>query len=287
MTVLEVIRKSAEFLTRHGVESARLQIELMLSHVLSMPRLNLYLQFERILNEGEVTKLREMVQRRSKREPLQQILGTTSFCGVEIAVSPAVLIPRPETELLAERAWTWLCALSPDGKAALQALDLCTGSGCLAIAIALNCPAARVFATDLSNEALEVARGNASKQSCGDRVVFSQGDLFAALPGDMRFDLIVANPPYVPTATISGLDPEVRDFDPRMALDGGEDGLMFYRRLAAEAGRWLAPGRCMMLEFGEDQSLEIRRILESENWIVTAVESDYNQRERFLVASYR
>lgn len=284
MTVLEVIKKSSEFLTRHGVESPRLQIELMLSHLLAMPRLNLYLQFERVLGEAELGRLREMVQRRGRREPLQQILGSTSFCGIEIGVSRAVLIPRPETEILAERAWRWLNIRSESKGAAAVCLDLCTGSGCLALAVAGHCQAAEIHASDISPEALVVARSNVTRLGFPDRVQFHEGDLFSALPEGRKFDLIISNPPYIPKAVIGSLEPEVRDYDPRLALDGGDDGLDFYRRIAREGAGWLESEGVLMLEIGDGQGAEVKNILEEEKWIVTAIVPDYSQRERIVEA---
>jgi len=158
VTVLEVIQRSSEFLARKGVESPRLQIELMLAHLLQMPRLKLYLDFGRKLADGELETLRGLVQRRAAREPLQHILGSTSFCGLEMSVTPDVLVPRPETELLAERAWKFLRERSNSTPTPLRVLDFGTGSGCLAIAIALHAPQAQVHALDISDAALRVAR---------------------------------------------------------------------------------------------------------------------------------
>ena len=280
MTVLEVIQRSAEFLAPKGVESARRNIEEMLAQVLHMPRLQLYLNFERKLTDAQTDTLRAMVKRRAQREPLQHILGTASFCGLEIAVSRAALVPRPETELLAERAWTWLSTL--DSRPS-TALDFGTGTGCLAIALAVKAPNATVHALDLSPEALALARQNAETHKLTERIQLHAGDGFGALPAGMRFDLIVSNPPYIPSAEIATLQPEVRDFDPRAALDGGPDGLDFYRRLAAEAGAWLKPGGKVMLEFGDGQADALRGIFCEPAWAVEAVEEDYSHRPRILV----
>lgn len=280
MTVLEGIQRSADFLAKKGVESPRLQVELLLAHVLKMPRMKLYLNFERPLNSEETDSLRQMIVRRGNREPLQHIVGSTSFCGLEIAVNRNVLVPRPETELLAERAWTFLATIN----APPTVLDLCTGSGCLAIAIAAHSPTAKIYATDISPAALECARDNATKNNCGNRIEFLESDAFAAIPVDLQFDVIVSNPPYIPSAEIETLDPEVRDFDPRLALDGGGDGLEFYRRLAADAGRFLKPDGRLMLEFGDGQADALREVFEKQKWIVEKVERDYTQRERMLIA---
>lgn len=323
MTVLEAIQKSAEFLAKKGVESPRLQTELLLAHLLKLPRMKLYLNFERVLAPAETDALRELVKRRGQREPLQHITGSTSFCGFEIAVNRHALIPRPETELLAESGWEFLLKLEqsphPAGDHPLPAgrgkgrgegrvaLDFGTGTGCIAIALAMKCPSAKIVATDISPDALALARGNAGRHNVADRIEFLQGDGFAALYPEgrvprapnikdenggsqssplrkMEFDLISSNPPYIPSAEIATLQPEVRDFDPRAALDGGADGLDFYRKLAVESKSFLKPDGKIMLEFGDGQADAIRKIFEAEKWIVEAVREDYSHRARILIA---
>jgi release factor glutamine methyltransferase len=165
-----------------------------------------------------------------------------------------------------------------------SALDFGTGSGCIAIAMAVKCPAARVVALDVSAETLAVAKQNAERNSVVKRIEFRCGDGFAALRAGERFDLIVSNPPYIPSAEIESLQPEVRDFDPRVALDGGADGLDFYRMLAAQAGNFLKPDGRIMLEFGDGQADGIRQIFEAQKWIVEAVREDYTRRQRIIVA---
>lgn len=284
MTVLEVIQRSTEFLAKKGVDSPRLQTELLLAHLLRLPRMRLYLDFERPLTEGELAAFRELIRRRGKREPLQHITGSTSFCGLEFAVDSRVLIPRPETELLAERGWLFLQERAGPGGQPVGVLDFGTGSGCLAVVLAAKCPAAEVVALDISGAALDLARQNAAAHRVGERLRFLQGDGLAALPGDSRFDLVISNPPYIRSDEISSLQPEVRDFDPRLALDGGPGGLDFYSRLAAEGARHLKPGGKIMLEFGDDQAPSLREIFSRENWIVEAVVEDYTQRPRIFIA---
>jgi len=285
VTVLEVIQRSAEFLAKKGVDSPRLQAELLLAHLLRLPRMRLYLSFERGLTAAEVDAFRELVKRRGQREPLQHIIGSTSFCGLEIAVNRQVLIPRPETELLAERGWSFLNELASRANRAPAALDFGTGSGCLAIALASKCPTAGVCAVDISAEALELARQNAVRHGVAERIRFVAGDGFAALPAGARFDLIVSNPPYIPTDEIATLQPEVRDYDPRQALDGGADGLDCTRRLAVEAEPFLKPGGRLMLEFGDGQAELLRAVFQQQKWIVEATVEDYTHRPRFLVAA--
>ncbi len=281
MTVLESIQRSTDFLAKKGVDSPRLQVELLLAHVLKMPRMKLYLNFECNLTPEETDFLRAMVVRRGNREPLQHIVGSTSFCGYEIAVNKHVLVPRPETELLAEFAWKFLGTLGTEHP---TALDLCTGSGCLVIAIAAHSANGRFHATDLSREALNCARENAAKNNVAERVTFLEGDGLSPIPPSTTFDLIVSNPPYIPSEEIATLDPEVRDFDPRLALDGGADGLDFYRRIAAEAHRFLNAGGSLMVEFGDGQAASLRDLFVAQNWVVEKIERDYSQRERILIA---
>lgn len=281
MTVLETIQKSADFLAKRGVDSPRLHAELLLAHALKLPRMKLYLNFERQLSPQETDVMREFIKRRGQREPLQHIVGSTSFCGLEIAVNRNVLVPRPETELLAEEGWKFLSGLNSENK---TALDFGTGSGCLAIVLAVKCPSAEVFAVDVSVEALEVAKLNAASNKVTERIKFLQGDGFQALPDKSQFDLIVSNPPYISSVEIEALQQEVRDFDPRGALDGGADGLDFYRRLAVEAKPFLKTAGKLMVEFGDGQADDIRKIFEGEMWIVEAVREDYSRRQRILIA---
>ena len=281
MTVLEAIQKSADFLAKKGVESPRLQTELLLAYLLKMPRMNLYLNFERILTPVETDVLRELVKRRGRREPLQYITGSTSFCGLEMAVNRHALVPRPETELLAELGWQFLSTFNSQPS---TALDLGTGTGCIAITLAVKCPNAKITATDISADALALAKENAARNGVPERIVFLQGDGFAAFAADARFDLIISNPPYIPSAEIATLQPEVRDFDPCAALDGGVDGLDFYRRFSAQAKPFLKPDGKIMLEFGDGQAEAIRKIFEAEKWIVEAMKEDYSQRARILIA---
>jgi release factor glutamine methyltransferase len=281
VTVLEAIQKSADFLGKKNVESPRLQTELLLAHLLKMPRMKLYLNFERALTPTETDALREFIKRRGQREPLQHIIGSTSFCGFEIAVNRHALVPRPETELLAEFGWKFLSALNSQNA---TALDFGTGTGCIAIALAAKCPNAKIVATDISADALALAKQNASVNKVAERIGFLQGDGFAAIPADSKFDLIISNPPYITSVEIETLQPEVRDFDPRAALDGGADGLDFYRMLAAKAKSFLKSDGKIMLEFGDGQAEAIRKIFENEKWIVEEIKSDYSQRPRILIA---
>ncbi len=278
--MLEVIQKSAEFLAARGVASPRLNAELLLAHTLGLPRMKLYLNFERPLTDAELEAMRERLRRRARHEPLQYILGSASFCGLELSVNPHVLVPRPETELLAEAGWQFLRARS---SGPVQALDFGTGSGCVAIALAVHCPSARIIGLDVSAQALELAAANAARHNVAARIEWVAGDGFSALPADVRFDLIVSNPPYIPTAQIETLPIEVRQFEPRLALDGGPDGLRIHRKLAAEAAAFLKPDGRLMVELADGQADAARELYSAHNWIVEEIRPDYTQRPRILI----
>lgn len=284
MSILDVIERSADFLARRGVGSPRLQVELLLAHVLKMPRMKLYLNFERVLTAGELDALRILVQRRGQREPLQYIVGSTSFCGIELALDRRVLIPRTETELLAERAWTFLNSLQGAQTDASVALDLGTGSGCLAIALALRAPGAQIHAVEISGDALALARENAGRHGVTSRIQFHEGDFFSAVPPRLRCELIVSNPPYIPSARIDTLEAEVRQYEPRTALDGGRDGLDFYRRISAQARAFLQPAGRVMLELDQEGAEATREMFLKDDWAIEALEQDYNRQPRILIA---
>lgn len=284
MTVLESIQRSAEFLEKKGVDSPRLQAELLLAHLLRLPRMQLYLNFERTLGAEEIETFREFIRRRGRREPLQHIIGSVCFCGLEISVTPDVLVPRPETELLAERAWLFLNRLSTLNPEPSTVLDFGTGSGCLAVALAVKSPASQILAVEASPEALEVARRNAVQHGVAGRITFLRSEGLAELPSAARFSLIVSNPPYIPTGEIDSLEPEVRAFEPRAALDGGADGLDFYRCLSAQAGGFLQIGGKIMLEFGDGQAPNISALFGEQKWIVEEIVEDYTRRPRILIA---
>ena len=301
MTVLEAIQKSTEFLGKKNVESPRLQTELLLAHLLKMPRMKLYLNFDRVLSPAETDALREFVKRRGQREPLQHIIGSTSFCGYEIAVNRHALVPRPETELLAELGWQFINRADSNSRHrhAVQThrLDFCTGSGCIAIALAAKCPRQRswrrIFRPTrwpwLEKTRLKTTSPN-GLNSCRRWICSGLREPRSRQTERGRFltfDLIISNPPYIPSAEIATLEPEVRDFDRAPAFDGGADGLDFYRRLATGAKPFLKPDGKIMLEFGDGQADAIKKIFEDEKWIVEAVKEDYSQRARILIAQLK
>ena len=243
-TTLKILTWTKEYLAGKGVANARLEAEWLLCEVLSLDRVGLYLNFDKPLQECELAAYRTMVVRRAKREPLQHILGTQEFMGLEFKTTAAALIPRHDTEVLVNEA----LRVSP---AARTVLDIGSGSGCVAIVLARNLPAASMVSVDISAEALELARRNADLN--GVTVDFRQGSLFGPV-GEGRFDLIVSNPPYIPAAHIASLEPEVREYEPQVALDGGADGLDFYRLIIPSAPGHLNAGGWLLVEVGAGQS---------------------------------
>ena len=226
----------------------------------------------------QAARWRELVEKRAHHVPLQHLLGTADFCGCVIHVNQDVLIPRPETELLAEAAWQF------SGKwPAPAVLDYGTGSGCIAIAIAKNCPQVEITAVDISSDALNTARANAAKNEVSAQISFFSGNGFAALPDGKKFHLIVSNPPYIPTSEIETLQPEIRDHDPRAALDGGPDGLAGFRAIAAEAKDWLLPGGTLMLEVGDGQAAAVAELFQPFGAI--EILPDLNNVQRIVVAT--
>lgn len=246
-TTLKVLEWTKEFLASRGVENARLEAEWLLCAATGLDRVGLYLNFEKPLDDEELAAYRAMVARRGRREPLQHILGTQEFCGLEFEVTPDVLIPRHDTETLVNEALTRM----PD---AGSVLDIGTGSGCIAVALARRLPGVPVTAVDISEAALTVARRNAERN--GVAIEFLPGSLLEPVAG-RHFDLIVSNPPYIPSSDILTLEPEVRDFDPRGALDGGADGLDVYRALIPAAAACLNPGGWLLLEVGAGQAADV------------------------------
>ena len=252
-TTLKVLDWTKEFLGSRGVENARLEAEWLLCAATGLDRVGLYLNFEVPLRVEELAAYRAMVARRGRREPLQHILGTQEFCGLEFEVTPDVLVPRHDTETLVNEA----LARMPG---ALSALDIGTGSGCIAVTLAARLPGALVAAVDISEAALTVARRNAERN--GVAVEFLHGSLLDPLPGRM-FDLILSNPPYIPSLQIMGLQPEVRDFDPHCALDGGLDGLEIYRKLIPGAVTALSSGGWLLVEIGIGQAQDVSHFFRS------------------------
>ena len=281
--LLDILGETSSFFSSREIENPRLQAELLLADVLDLRRLDLYLQFERLLTADEVDAYREHVKKRLQRVPLQYITGEAGFRQLMLEVSPGVLIPRPETEVLVEAVLECL-----DGRTAPRVLDLGCGSGAIALSIAHEHATARLVAADVAPEALETTRRNAERSGVSERVETVCGDLFEPLRrGGVpeRFAAIVSNPPYVRREEIEALEPEVREHEPLLALDGGEDGLDFYRRIAAEAGDFLQSEGLLALEVGADQAALVSDLLAaSGRFEVVEVRPDFNEIPRVVAA---
>lgn len=266
-----------------GIEQARTDAQYLLASALGCSRMQLYVQLDRLLDRDERQSFREMVRRRLAREPVAYIEGRRGFhaLDLDLEVNPSVLVPRPETEHLVD----WALETLKDISSTPRVLDVGTGSGAIALAIKRSCPEAQVVAVDLSPEALETAKGNADRLEL--QVDFRQSDLLSALQPGQPFDLICANLPYIPHEDLRGLAPEVRDFEPQMALDGGPDGLRIIERLvdALNQGEWLREQGSLLLEFGIDQASGVEAILKRKGFAHVACRRDYAGIERVIRAS--
>ncbi len=268
-TILDLINWCKPYFEKQGVDSPRLTVELMIAHVLHVPRIQLYSKFDRPFSDEELSTLRAMIKRRAAREPLQYILGETEFYGLPFAVSPAALIPRPETELLVEYV---LKRLKQDSALNASILDIGTGTGCIAIALAKNLPEASVYALDVSEGALELAKTNAERNSVHN-VQFGKINILETQP-KRRFRVIVANPPYIGLDDMKELEPELSNHEPRTALTDEADGLRFYRRFAEIFPAMLEEGGSFAVEMGFGQASAVEAFFR-ETGFTTEVVNDY------------
>lgn len=284
VTILEVINKTTPYFEKQGIESPRLTIELLLAHLLKKKRLQLYMEFERDLDEPTLEALRGMVKRRVAGEPLQYITGEVEFCGLKLMVDKRVLIPRPETELLVETVEGRLKAEGGERKAAAKIVDMGTGSGAIAIALAKKFPDAEIIAVDASREALDVARGNATLHQVKKNIRFLESDLLQNIDSSFVVDVIVSNPPYIADGELAKLPKEVRDFEPVHALAAGEDGLKVIQRLVMDARRILSPSGFVALEVGAGQRAAVEEFFGQQGYEVVEVVKDLQGHERVIVA---
>jgi release factor glutamine methyltransferase len=279
-TVRELLKWTTDFLRKKGVESAAFESRLLMGHALKCTPIEVVTRYDEEPADSDRTAFRELIRRRVDGWPVAYLTGSKDFYLLKFDVSPAVLIPRPDTETLVQHALDFL-----KGKAQPKILDLGTGSGCIAISLAHRCKTAEVLATDVSPDALTVAAQNAKKHGVSERVSFRKGDLFAAVPEESKFDLIVSNPPYIAPSEIETLAPDVKDHEPRLALDGGPDGLAYYRRIAADAGRFLESGAGLALEIGYQQESAVREIFSTTGeWSLGSTIPDMAGRPRVITA---
>jgi release factor glutamine methyltransferase len=286
-TVRRILEWTTGYFTRKDVDAPRLSAELLLSHVLAAPRIKLYTEYERPLSDKELTQMRTLVQRAAEDEPIAYLTGRAHFFNLEFEVTRDVLIPRPDTETLVENVLQTV--RHQPGLESPRVIDLCTGSGCIAAAIAHHLTTATVLATDISPHAVAVARKNVERLGLSERVVVEEGDLFAPLAhmvDAQPFNLNVSNPPYIRTSQIPELDRSVRDYEPVQALDGGIDGLMLHRRILDEAPARLVPGGRVYLEIQFDQGDLAQEIARRHDALEDVrVLKDFGGRDRVLTAS--
>ncbi|MHC4559038.1 MAG: peptide chain release factor N(5)-glutamine methyltransferase [Planctomycetota bacterium] len=280
-TIQKLLNWITEHFTEKGIDSPRLSAELLLSYVAGLKRIELYTKFDKPLAEPQLEQLRDLVKRAGRREPVAYLTGKTEFYSLELNVTPDCMIPRPETELLVQRAVEFLRT-----RTGVQFVcDLCTGCGCIAVAIAKNFPNARIIATDICAKALAVAARNVEKHQLKERIKLLCGDLFEPIVPQLeagKFDLIVCNPP---TAEYEKLDKNVKDYEPKLALLAGEDGIDVYRRTIEKAEQFLKPDAALMLEIGYAQGPTVRGLLEQTGvFAEIKIEKDCHDNDRVVTA---
>lgn len=304
-TIQKLLNWITEYFTNKGIDSPRLSAELLLSYVLAMKRIELYTQFDEPVAKEQLEKLHNLVKRTGRNEPIAYLIDKTEFYSLELNVTSDCMIPRPETELLVERAIEFLRtrtvrnadfsrvdakrpASNGDRTGRQFVCDLCTGCGCIAVAIAKNYPDADVIATDISDAALAVAAKNIEKYQLKNRIKLLCGNLFDPVVPQLdveKFDLIVCNPPYVSTAEFEKLDKNVKDYEPKLALLAGDDGLDIYRRICEKADDFLKPDAALMLEVGYSQGQAVRELLEQIGCFTEiTIEKDLHDNDRVLIA---
>ena len=282
-TVRRVLEWTTSHLKKHHSDTPRLDAEILLAHARGCQRIQLYTQFDEPLTDAVRAQMRELVQRRAKAEPVAYLVGQREFFSLSFRVTRDVLIPRPDTETLVMEVLD-----ATKGATAPRVLDLCTGSGCVAVAVAKNAKAAHVLATDISPAAISVATENVNRHQVADRVTLMESDLFSAIPQDRKFDVIASNPPYIPSNEIDQLDAEVAKHEPRLALDGGTDGLDLIRRIIDQAPKFATPGAILLIEFTPEQATTLEQLVSADSrYQDVAIRKDLGHRPRVLSARFR
>lgn len=287
MKTLEKLQEISKKLSPLNIENPSREAEILLNQGLNIDPVEMYRDNPEI-NNDQTTLIEDMIKRRAGREPLQYITGQTDFMGLKISVGQGVLIPRPETELMAELAIQKCnsATVRQCNSKELSILDLCTGSGCLALALAKNCPNSLVYGIDISEAALSYAAKNAKINNI-ENVEFMKGHLFDPLPGQNRkFDLIISNPPYIRRDDIGRLQPEIREWEPLNALDGGEDGLDFYREIIPAAREYLKDSATLMFEVGFDGADKVADIFKDAGYGQIQITKDYSEIKRIVFAQW-
>lgn len=279
LTVLEALNSASNYLQNKGIKSSRLSAELLLSHVLNCKRLELYLSFDRPLQKSEIDSYRELLKRRSTFEPLQYIIGKVEFYGLEFEVNQSVLIPRPETELLVEAV---IESVAKDER--INILDIGSGSGNISIALAKNIPSCTVVGIDISEEAIETSTRNAKLNGVESQLMFVKKNILNGIEiNENSFDVVVSNPPYVSVADFVNLDPELRLYEPQIALTDESDGLSFYRNISVLSRSLLKNNGKLFFEIGAGQSDAVKKILIDSNYKNIVIIKDYSDIERVII----
>jgi release factor glutamine methyltransferase len=282
-TIQQHLNRITQYLTEKHIDSPRLEAELLMSQTLKMQRIDLYTQFDKEVSQDDSKRLGELVQRASEHEPIAYLIGRTEFYSIDLEVTNDCLIPRPETELLVDKALEFL-----RGREGRQFVcDLCTGCGCIAIAMAKNFLEADIIATDISEAALKQAERNIERHGLKERIKLLCGDLFEPFVPQIdraKFDLIVCNPPYVSSAEYEKLDRNVKDYEPREALFGGEDGLDVYKRIASGAADYLKADAALIVETGYRQGETVKKLFEQAGFKDLKIEKDFQNNDRVVIA---
>ncbi len=287
-TIKEALQVATNYLKEKGISNPILNAELLLADILNLKRTEVYLYLEKSLTFKESILFKKYIKKRGENLPLQYILGKCEFRELEFIVNENVLIPRPETEILVETALTKALPLTTEYSFSPVIVDLGTGCGNIALSLAKELPPAQIYATDISLQALEVAFQNAKRHHLNGKIIFSQGDLFAPLEKlnlKNKVDILISNPPYIPTEELEKLPREVRKFEPQLALDGGEKGLDFYERIIKEAPSFLKERGFLILEIGLNQAPLVNNLIKAEKRFSQAeIIKDYTGRERIICA---
>lgn len=278
LTILEAITSAAEYMDKKGIESARLNSELLLAQTLNCKRLDLYLSFERPLQKNEIDTFRELIKRRGKFEPLQYIIGKIEFYGLELEVNPSVLIPRPETELLVEKVIESLKNIKNS-----SILDIGSGSGNISIALAKNLPCCHITGIDISADAIITSKRNTKMHQVEEQVMYVNKDIFSATDFNAnQFDVIVSNPPYISANDFGKLAPELRLYEPKFALTDGGNGLSFYKKISSLAKSLLKKNGMIFFEIGVHQSESVKTILSENGFMNIDIKKDYSDIDRII-----
>lgn len=282
-TISSLLDWTTIYFTNHKIAEPHLEAEVLLAHALGIKRIQIYTMHDRVLSEEELAAFKKLILRRIKMEPTAYIIGYRPFMSLDFDVTSDVLIPRPETEILVEEA---IGLIKQSEKEPVSVLDLGTGSGAIAVSIAKYCANTSILATDISKPAIEIAKSNAKKHGVTDKITFLAGDLFSPVGKTLKFDIIVSNPPYITASEIEALQPEISKYEPVRALDGGPDGLAYYRKIAAQAPAYLSEKGALLLEIGAGQSESVAEMIRTTG-VFPAIKRirDHSGIERVILAS--